>query len=60
LVYDLDQTEGKEVPRELLEFAKFEGSWDAVWLARTCRNAAGHDAIRVDVKPLSSTRAFSE
>ncbi len=55
LVYDLDQTDGKDVPRELLEFAKFEGSWDPAWLARTRRNAAEHDAIRVDEKTLSST-----
>ena len=27
LVYDLDQTEGKELPEELTRFSKFEGEW---------------------------------
>jgi hypothetical protein len=57
LVYDLDNTTGPSVPDELLTFAKFEGMWDPAWLARTCRNAAEHDGIRVESKSLSSTNA---
>ena len=55
LVYDLDQTEGAELPQELLDFARFEGEWDPRWLSRLVENAAGH-RIRVDFKTLSSTR----
>lgn len=54
LVYDLDQTEGDDLPKELLEFSKFEGKWDPAWLANAVQNAAGH-RIRVDFKPLSTT-----
>lgn len=57
LVYDLDQTEGPPLPKELNEFAKFEGEWKADWLARMVTNASVHDKIRVDFKPLSSTNA---
>jgi hypothetical protein len=57
LVYELDSTKGPDIPKELLEFAKFEGSWDPTWLTRTSRNAAEHDNIRVEVKTLSSTNA---
>jgi hypothetical protein len=54
LVYDLDQTEGADLPKELLDFAKFEGTWDPIWLSNAVENAAGH-RIRVDFKTLSST-----
>ena len=54
LVYDLDQTEGPDLPKELQDFAKFEGKWDPIWLSNAIENAAGH-RIRVDVKSLSST-----
>jgi hypothetical protein len=54
LVYDLDQTEGADLPKELQEFSKFEGKWDPIWLSNAVHNAAGH-RIRVDFKPLSST-----
>jgi hypothetical protein len=54
LVYDLDQTEGADLPKELQEFSKFEGKWDPIWLSNAVQNAAGH-RIRVDFKPLSST-----
>jgi hypothetical protein len=57
LVYDLDNTTGPAVPDELLMFAKFDGTWDPAWLARSCQNAAEHDCIRVDVRTLSSTNA---
>ncbi len=58
LVYDLDQTEGAQVPEELSKFARFEGgAWDSTWLHRTVENAAVHDRIRVDFKSLSSTNA---
>ena len=57
LVYDLDQTEGKPLPKELTEFAKFEGAWKSEWLVRLVENAQVHDRIRVDFKRLSSTNA---
>lgn len=54
LVYDIDQTEGDELPKELKEFSKFEGKWDSTWLSNAVKNAEGH-RIRVDFKTLSST-----
>ena len=57
LVYDLDQTEGRPFPKELTEFAKFEGEWKADWLVRMTTNATLHDKIRVDFKTLSTTNA---
>ena len=57
LVYDLDQTEGKPLPKEVTEFSKFEGDWKPEWLNRLVLNAQAHDKIRVDFKKLSSTNA---
>lgn len=57
LVYELDQTEGKPLPKEVTEFAKFEGDWKPEWLNRLVQNAQAHDKIRVDFKPLSTTNA---
>jgi len=57
LVYDLDQTEGKPLPKEVTEFAKFEGAWKPEWLGRMVENARVHDRIRVDFKTLSSSNA---
>lgn len=57
LVYDLDQTEGKPLPKEVGEFAKFEGAWKPDWLSRLLQNAQVHDKIRVDFKRLSTTNA---
>lgn len=57
LVYELDQTEGKPLPKEVTEFAKFEGDWKPEWLTRLVQNAQAHDKIRVDFKPLSTTNA---
>jgi len=57
LVYELDQTEGKELPQELNKFARFEGEWDPHCLDRAVANAITRDKIRVDVKNLSSTNA---
>jgi hypothetical protein len=56
LVYDFDQTDGPPLPKALLEFAEFEGSWNPTWLSNLIKNAAGH-RIRVDFKSLSSTNA---
>src|SRR5208337_2465290 len=42
LVYALDQTAGKEVPKQLLEFAHFEGEWQPKWLANLVENAGRH------------------
>jgi hypothetical protein len=57
LVYELDQTEGPELPRELDDFAKFSGQWKDDFLVRTLENAAFRDRIRVDFKCLSTTNA---
>jgi hypothetical protein len=58
LVYDLDQTDGKELPAELSRFARFEGdSFNPDWLHRTVENAKVRDRIRIDFKTLSSTNA---
>jgi len=54
LVYDIDQTEGGNLPAELTNFARFVGDWDASLLRRMIQNAQGYQ-IRVDVKTLSST-----
>jgi hypothetical protein len=57
LVYDLDSTDGQVLPQELLQFAKFEGEWNAERLTRTIKNATVHDRIRIDKVRLSSTNA---
>ena len=56
-VYDIDSTEGRPVPKHLLEFARFEGHWDDRCLNRAVENAARHYRIRVDFKRLSTTLA---
>jgi hypothetical protein len=56
-VYDLDQTEGPELPKEIDEFAKFEGEFEPAYLTLTVENAAVRDGIRIDFKRLSSTNA---
>ena len=57
LVYDLDETTGPSLPKELEHFAHFEGEWDGAWLKRTIDNAARHDHVGVDFKKLSTTQA---
>jgi hypothetical protein len=56
LVYDLDQTEGKPVPKELLEFSAVKGECNPLWLSHLVASAEGH-RIKVDFKELSSTNA---
>jgi len=56
LVYDLDQTEGREVPAHLLRFAQFDGDWNPQWLERLIENARRH-RIQIAFKKLSSTHA---
>ena len=56
LVYALDQTDGPPLPRQLLEFTRFEGRWDPAVLRQMLVNAEGL-RIRVEFKPLSSTLA---
>ena len=56
VVYDLDQTHGKEVPKELLRFAQFEGQWEPSWLERLVENARRR-RIGIEFKNLSSTNA---
>ena len=56
LVYALDQTEGQEVPKHLLEFAHFEGKWNPNWITNLVENAKRH-RIGVRFKELSSTHA---
>ncbi|MCC6426048.1 MAG: hypothetical protein IT435_04435 [Phycisphaerales bacterium] len=57
LVYDLDQTEGPELPAELESFASFKGEFDLEKLSRLVSNAAARDHVRIDFKTLSSTNA---
>jgi hypothetical protein len=54
LVYDIDQTEGADLPEELRNFARFSGEWNPLWLSRMIKNARSY-RIRVDMKTLSST-----
>ncbi|MDD4629231.1 MAG: hypothetical protein PHV71_01350 [Eubacteriales bacterium] len=56
LVYDLDSTEGEELPKELLEFAHFEGQWNPSWLQNLTENANQY-LIRISYKKHSSTSA---
>jgi hypothetical protein len=56
LVYDLDQTHGRDLPKELQEFSEFKGDWQALWLDRLVENVKGH-RIRVDFKTLSQTQS---
>jgi len=56
LVYDVDQTEGKELPKSYNEFAKFHGDWDDNWLQKLTENTNRYK-IRVDYKTLSSSNA---
>lgn len=56
LVYDLDQTEGKPVPEELLKFSQFQGEYNSAWLDRVLENAKGH-RIKVGFKKLSSSNS---
>lgn len=58
LVYDLDSTEGRELPKDLLEFAQFDGEWDSRWLEKLSENANNH-MIKISYKPHSSTHAGS-
>lgn len=56
-VYDLDQTEGPDLPTEVDDFARFEGEFDPEYLNFAVQNAAVRDKIRIDFKRLSSTNA---
>ena len=56
LVYDLDQTEGPELPAELENLSNFLGEWKPEWLQRLVENARRH-RIRVDFKRLSLTQS---
>jgi hypothetical protein len=56
LVYDLDETEGKELPKGLTEFAHFGGEWRPALLTNLIENANKY-LIRIDFKKLSSTSA---
>lgn len=56
-VYALDETEGKELPKSLENFATYRGEWKPDWWRRTVENARIRDRIRVDAKILSSTLA---
>jgi hypothetical protein len=56
LVYDLDSTEGPELPKHLLEFAHFDGEWDSRWLSNLTENAKKY-LIRINFKKHSSSLA---
>jgi hypothetical protein len=56
-VRDLDQTHGRDLPKELQQFSEFKGDWQDLWLDRLVENAKGH-RIRVDdFKTLSRTHS---
>ena len=55
LVYDLDQTDGPDLPAHLMRFAQFEGQWEPRWLEHLIENARRHWMIRIDFKHLSTT-----
>jgi hypothetical protein len=57
LVYDVDQTTGKTLPKQITDFAKFEGDWKLEWLEMLIENAGLRDRISVSFKPLSTTYA---
>src|SRR3989344_2033049 len=59
LVYDIDQTEGPPLPKELENFAKFDGAGESnrIGLGRMVKNPARHYRIRINFKRLSSTNA---
>ncbi len=56
LVYDLDETEGEELPHELKSFAQFEGDWNPKWLTNLVDNVEKY-MVRVDFKKHSTTSA---
>lgn len=56
LVYDLDETEGKELPQKIKDFAQFEGEWNSKWLTNMIDNAKKY-MIRIDFKKHSTTSA---
>ncbi len=57
LVYDQDQTEGKELPESLKNFSRFKGEWNPKWLSHLVENAEKRDRIQIQYKDLSSTHA---
>jgi len=56
LVYDVDQTEGRELPKRLKDFGKFYGEWNVNCLEKLTENANRYK-IRIDYKTLSSSHA---
>lgn len=56
LVYDIDQTEGNDLPVSYKDFAKFEGEWDENSIERLTENAKRYK-IRIDYKTLTSANA---
>lgn len=56
LVYDFDETEGKELPKRIKDFAQFKGDWNPKWLENLIENAKKY-MIRVDFKKHSTTSA---
>lgn len=56
LVYDVDQTEGEELPASFNNFAKFHGEWDDKWKEKLTENANRYK-LRIDYKTLSSSHA---
>ena len=56
LVYDIDQTEGKDLPAKLNNFGRFYGEWDVGWIEKLTENANRYK-IRIDYKTLSISNA---
>lgn len=53
LVYDIDNTEGDDLPEHFNKFATAEGDWDSSWLQKILENVK-RDLIQVQFKSLSS------
>lgn len=56
LVYDIDQTEGQDLPNGYNDFARFEGDWKQTWIEKLTENSNRYK-IRIDYKTLSSSNA---
>lgn len=59
LVYDIDQTDGPQLPEKLKGFATFDGDWDQEWLTQLIANANRRYLVEVRFTRLSSTHAGS-
>lgn len=55
-VYDIDQTEGEDLPEDIAKLSQYTGLWNPDWLEKLKENAEKF-GILVQVKELSSTNS---